>query len=179
MFRLHGGLENELEVLVPRPGPPRLGIGLAVLCVASAVVLAGALVLVVVPNIQKTRDANASMTIEVTVSGFSATIAGATDLPDGALISADIKNIATDEAAYGQAVVHNGRYSTTTMSVGPWQSGLVVANVRFEPFASGQPAAVVDRFGSHGERLLGPDVIVNPIGDRYLSLLAPITVPGA
>jgi hypothetical protein len=99
-------------------------------------------------------------------------------LPEGALISVEVQNMHIDRLIYGQATVHDGRY-TTTVSVDAvyWDGGLVVATARFEPFAVGQVPAAVERFGSHGERLRSPDVIVNAMGDRYLSVAVHVMAP--
>ena len=179
MFRMHGGMSNELEVLTPRSGPPRLGVGLAILGLALSALLV-ALVVVVTFSAFGDSDANAFLHVDTSVTGVSVTVSGSTNLPEGALISVEVQNMDVDGRAYGQATVHDGRY-TTTVSVDPiyWDKGLVIATARFEPFAVGQVPAARERFGSHGERLRSPDVIVNAIGDRYLSVTVRVTAPGS
>ena len=86
-------------------------------------------------------------------------------LPDGALISYEIKHDGFDVGDYdgyqtGQIELAGGVF-TFEMSVDDWPTGLALISLTFEMQPSGdpQPAAVVEAYGENGGTLIGPNVV--------------------
>ena len=90
---------------------------------------------------------------------------GSGSLPDGALISYEIKHDGFDVGDYdgyetGQIGLAGGAFSFE-MSVEDWPLGQALISLTFEMQPSGdpQPAAVVEAYGQSGENLTGPNVV--------------------
>lgn len=138
-----------------------VGVGLAV----AGALIAG-------PRLIGGIDATAKMELDSTVDGRTITVRGTTDLPDGAIVDVQLTQIdeweheTADGVApdvetspwvlYEEATVRDGRFNTTFQPDGwPAGRGGVAAYFSVDTF---QPSMVVDRFGSSGENLRGPDV---------------------
>ena len=90
---------------------------------------------------------------------------GSGSLPDGALISYEIKHDGFDVGDYdgyetGQIELAGGAF-TFAMSVEDWPVGQALISLTFEmqPNGDPQPAAVVEAYGEGGEDLIGPNVV--------------------
>jgi hypothetical protein len=139
--------------------------------VAVGLALAGALILA--PRLIGGIGATATMNLETSVNGHTVTLKGSTDLPDGAVVAVELVQTAEWErdAADGTApdpstsrwvldqvvTVSDGEF-TADFSPAGWPSGHLGAYAYFwvDP---GQPPAVIERFGSDGSGLRGPDVV--------------------
>jgi len=124
------------------------------------------------PRALTTIGATATMTISTEVGDGTVTVAGETDLPDGAVIAIQVvqwdqwQRESADGAAPDvetspwvrsqQTSVADGRYAAT-LPIDGWPPGHGVAFAYFW-VDSGQPAEVTERFGVDGSGLKGPDV---------------------
>ena len=91
-------------------------------------------------------------------------INGSGNLPDGALISYEVKHEGFDVGDYdgyetGQ-IEFNGGTFTFEMSVADWPTGHALIKLVFEmqPTGDMQPAVIIEAYGENGERLTGPNV---------------------
>ena len=91
-------------------------------------------------------------------------INGSGNLPDGALISYEVKHDGFDNGDYdgygtGQIEFSRGSF-TFEMSVNDWPTGHALIRLTFEMRPSGaqQPTAVLGAYGENGEKLVGPKV---------------------
>lgn len=93
-------------------------------------------------------------------------IEGATDLPDGAVLSYRVTHALTNELppsewpsqnliADGTAVVQGGKYGAR-LNTTYWPNGSVEVEVQF-PIAP-QPPAIRERYGDFGEELIGDNI---------------------
>jgi len=113
---------------------------------------------------------NVTATIQVTstVEGHTVHVSGTTDLPDGAVIGYywwhDIDTVATIPG--GLVTVADGRFAFVS-DLSAWPAGTATAYISFGVNSTEniQPKPVVDRFGSQGEHLGGPQVHVDSPGD--------------
>ena len=92
-------------------------------------------------------------------------IEGSGSLPDGALISYEVKHDGFDVGDYdgyetGQIEFRDGAF-TFEMSVDDWPTGHALIQLTFEMQPSGdpQPPAVIEAYGANGETLTGPNVV--------------------
>jgi hypothetical protein len=111
------------------------------------------------------------------------TLEGASTLIDGALLSYVVKHEGFDSGdfdgfAEGVMEVRGGRFRHD-VSVKGWPKGGVAIRIFFQATPGSdarQPDTVIERYGSHGERLDGPQAI--PFGDGKrleVSAAAPIS----
>jgi hypothetical protein len=95
------------------------------------------------------------------VSQRQLTISGTTSLPDRAVLTLWAEDYGTSYGEYWQtetvAIPVSGGAFRWTFDVSSWGAGTVTANVQFR-IGPGQPPQVVDRYGSNGEHIVGPDV---------------------
>lgn len=110
-----------------------------------------------------------SVTLEPAASvidGPRVQVSGTTDLPDGAVLIYQLQHerwmnqpptAQPQWIVEGSMSVSGGRFSATEDVMG-WPSGRVEAWVGFQSGDSEQPAAVAERYGREGERLVGPNV---------------------
>ena len=140
--------------------------------------LALAAALSVGPRFLANIGATATMDLVASVQDGRVTVAGTTDLPDGAIVSIQVLQLDEWERAsgsgvepdidswpyadYDEATVSDGRFSES-FAVDDWPSGRGVAVAYFwvDPM---QPAAVIEKFGRDGEGLKGPDVTGDDFG---------------
>ncbi len=114
-----------------------------------------------------THAAIATMTVIPRISGSTLNVSGDTDLPDGSRIQYQIwpGDLQTSEAVVlgslvnGELVVQKGQFAKS-VDVRSWPPGAIHVWVAFDPVPD-QPQAVIDRFGSDGHLLTGPDVVDN------------------
>lgn len=110
------------------------------------------------------------LTLDADISADQLSIRGATDLPDGTLLSYEAQQVDDPQLrwhAEGHAEVRGGRFEET-VSVADWEFGDVEVYVSFPSSLGGvqQPAGVVERFGERGERLTGTNVTAYDDGNR-------------
>jgi len=112
------------------------------------------------------NPATVSLTLDTHLNGRQLTIQGKTDLPNGALISYEIKHerfvLKHGEKLFadGQATVSGGSYSSSFDLKG-WPVGKVEVWVAFQTVLGTdihQPTEVISRFGEAGERMEGSNV---------------------
>ena len=102
------------------------------------------------------------------LEGHTLTISGRTTLADGALVDLDVQGgfveTASTVIANKRVAVHDGRFEATFDVSGTptvhYDSIIATATVRMD----GQPAAVIDRYGSDGHAIAGPAAIVESGG---------------
>ncbi|MDP8903974.1 MAG: hypothetical protein M3N29_01430 [Chloroflexota bacterium] len=103
------------------------------------------------------RGTTASLSVEASIDGTRLQLSGWTDLPDGARLWVGAYHEESWRIATGkEVVVTRGRYEAVFV-LDRWPNGTIVASASFEVY-SGQPAAVIERFGREGEHLHGPQV---------------------
>jgi hypothetical protein len=112
----------------------------------------------------------ATMHPRAEVRGRTVNVAGTTDLPDGAIINYYFVHeqdaVNGNAPPGGLATVRDGLFEFETHLPPAWPSGKVTLYCLFGiSWEVEQPKAVVDRFGSRGERLAGPQVYVDSPGD--------------
>ncbi len=94
-------------------------------------------------------------------------VSGNTSLTDGAVIQvwADDYGTGPDEhwGTDSAGLSVTGGTFTQSFDVSDWGPGTVTVTALFE-IGSGQPQAVIDRYGPNGERLSGPDVVLDTSG---------------
>jgi hypothetical protein len=153
------------------PGQLRArGLTRAVLTVVVIVVVAGASVLgakagaeVIMGQCapQWLTGTDPQLCLDAHITAHQLTVSGTTSLPDGAIVEVWAEDFGT---SYGDhwlsqttvMTVSGGSFGGT-FDLSSWGAGTVTVNALVK-METGQPAAVVDRYGPRGERLAGPDV---------------------
>jgi hypothetical protein len=130
------------------------------------------------PDEQRLRyddDASASppveeFTVELELDarreGESVLVQGSTDLPDGTLISIELRHERFGSLPWGTgfedgaARVRNGRFAER-IAIPGWPAGRIDVWVAFQPTSihGEQPEPVLERYGRSGERLAGDNVV--------------------
>lgn len=148
------------------------------LAVITVVALGGLMVVFQLFDVAPTMDPH------VTVHGRAVSVAGTTDLPDGAVIDYYFWHsspaIGGNPPHGGQVTVSAGRFAFET-SLADWPPGTVTLYSDFSVGGSTeQPWMVIYRFGWQGERLSGPQVSVDSPGDpKHLVVTTPFELPAA
>jgi hypothetical protein len=113
---------------------------------------------------------------EVVLDARLATVLGTTNLPDGAVLhfyfwhESDAENIGDFHS--GSTIVEDGRFEYSR-DLSDFGAGTVTAFTEFSiEWDVAQPPHVLDRFGSQGERLEGPQVVVDSPGDPRVLVAA-------
>jgi len=126
-------------------------------------------------------EVQASLDVQAHLDGNSLHVTGTTDLPDGALLSYELRHehyghdVETPIDmlfADGMLTVHDGAVDAT-LDVSLFDSGAIDFDVAFSPTLRGdreQPSDVQARFGRQNEHLVGPNVTVAGDGSRRLSV---------
>jgi hypothetical protein len=115
----------------------------------------------------------ASIRLEPVITGGSLHVRGITDLPDGAHIVYSIGAGSSPEEGFGGPYVDDsvavaaGRFNEA-VDIARFPSGPITVWAAFDP-TDDQPPAVVERFGTDGSRLRGPDV-VDDFGRRLIAI---------
>jgi hypothetical protein len=148
---------------------------LAFTLLAAAMCVVGAIVLTSVAPAGG-EPANVQLTLQAERNGWSATLRGGTDLPDGTILRLSVADLGVETlgSVDGSAVVTSGRYSGT-LDLTSLRGADLLATATLWIGAPGQPSDLVARFGLHGEGLRGPEV-VHPWdgGDRFVQVSAPV-----
>jgi hypothetical protein len=137
---------------------PTAVIGLIVVLVIVGFVLMPALTIFDLPFFQ----VQASIDPRATIDGSTVHVTASTDLPDGAIVVCYLSN---EDGALGDstnATVAGGAFAFDTPL--PWTSGSVELDCHFGTAWATQPPNVIDRFGSNGERMAGPQVFRAQLG---------------
>jgi hypothetical protein len=120
-----------------------------------------------------------AFSLTASVAGRKLLIEGATDLPDGAQIAYEVEHEDWRKLDFrmereklrrelaltssdGSIQVEHGRYSKT-VDLSGWRAGSVSIWAAFEPVREGQPDTVLQKYGKHGEFLIGPNVTMTNI----------------
>jgi len=125
-----------------------------------------------------------TLTLDLTVSeeGNSLRVQGTTDLPDGALLTYEVRHeqLAHDtetpiDMLYteGTFEVEDGRFGGP-IDLSLFDAGPVDVMVAFQMDLPGdqvQPRAIRSRFGEHGELLAGSNVSTNDGGERRVAVV--------
>ena len=116
-----------------------------------------------------------NLVVDARMEGNTLTIEGTTDLPDGALLTYEVRHdrllhdVETPEwmlFTEGAVEVSDGSFETV-VDASDLESGLFEIRVAFGtdlPGGARQPARVVEQFGEQGEYLRGPNVVLD--GER-------------
>jgi len=120
-----------------------------------------------------------SLTIRAAAERDRFAISGTTDLPDGAVIRVVAAPSTGANIPFPTpATVQNGTYSAS-VDTARWEAGtelVVVATFFVGPDSN---AAVVERFGSNGERLTGQGVREDSDGVRIFQVSTRVTLSGS
>jgi hypothetical protein len=120
-----------------------------------------------------------SLTVEAAASETTISIHGSTNLPDGsvlAIIYGPSNGAEPGQTRVATAFVSGGRYEASVdVSSMPLGEYLISADFSVSEI---QPADVIARFGSEGERLQGPQVRVTTDGTPLLEADTRIVVTG-
>jgi hypothetical protein len=135
--------------------------------------------------------ATASMSLSTQVGDGTVTVTGETDLPDGTVVLAQILQWDEWQGATAdgvtpdvntspwvrseQTVVSDGRFEAT-FSTAEWPAGRGLA-VGYFWLDTQQPADVIERFGSRGQRLKGPDVTEDDVFGPTLEVQKVFDIP--
>ena len=113
----------------------------------------------------KTPEGGADLVIDsATIENSVLSVVGGGTLPNGALISYEVKHDGFDNGDYdgyetGQNEFDHGAF-TFEMSVNDWPTGHALIRLSFgmRPSGASQPSAVLEAYGENGEKLVGPKV---------------------
>ncbi len=91
-------------------------------------------------------------------------VSGGTSLTDGAIVQVWADDYGTGPGEHwgtdpASLTVRGGSFGQS-FDVSDWGAGTVTVTALFE-IGSGQPRDVIDRYGTNGERLSGPDVVLD------------------
>jgi hypothetical protein len=120
------------------------------------------------------------ITLSPTITGDAITIAGTTDLKDGAVLSWDLehaqqnKNLMADLSEHGDTTVKGGRYATT-VRISRWPRGNIRVWIGFFSFLKSQPQWARTQYGTQGEKLEGPNVKLQSEGMKTIEIEKTIT----
>lgn len=117
-----------------------------------------------------------SLATQARVRDGELVVTGTTNLPDGVVLDWWVSSSSGVEALpEGSVVVQDGAFAFS-VPAGSWVATRAEVTTEFTVGADGQPAWVSDRFGSQGERMIGPDVYEDS-GDKYLSVTVRAELP--
>jgi hypothetical protein len=120
------------------------------------------------------------ITLSPTINGDAITIAGTTDLKDGAVFDWNLEhaqqknNPMADLTEDGHTTVKGGKYSTT-VRVKQWPKGKITVWVAFFSFLKTQPQWARTQYGAQGETLEGPYVKLQSEGMKTIEIEHTIT----
>jgi len=123
-------------------------------------------IVLLVLSVSEAFALNVTMSTKVE-GGGKPVVVGKTNLPDGTHLMVDIKRKKSTYHGQDKAQVFRGKFR-----VGPftqWGNALNPGTYTLEitvPFAQVQPASVQSQIGSHGEKLQGPLVKKEDLGNR-------------
>lgn len=91
-------------------------------------------------------------------------VSGSASLPDGAIIQVSAEDFGTGANQHWvtdtvAVTVANGSFGRS-FDLSTWGAGTVTVTALFE-VGPGQPAELFDRYGAYGERLSGPEVVLD------------------
>lgn len=115
------------------------------------------------------------ITLSPTINGDAITIAGTTDLKDGAILAWNLehaqqkKDPMANLTEDGNTTVRGGKYSTT-VKVKRWPKGKVTVWVSFFSFLKTQPQWARTQYGAQGENLEGPHVKLGSEGLKTIEI---------
>jgi hypothetical protein len=122
-----------------------------------------------VPDTARAHEPDAAEPVALALAarreGDVVIVAGTTDLPDGALISFELRHErfgalpGATGFEDGATTVRSGRFSER-VGIDGWPGGAIDVWAAFEPTSvhGAQPAPVLERYGRSGERLAGDNV---------------------
>jgi hypothetical protein len=121
------------------------------------------------------------LTLMAELRGQSVTLAGTSNLKDGAVLSYEVEHELFDlknkAFADGDAIVKAGRYSAT-VNVAGWPRGTIKVWVGFQTVGvKGQPKWVKDQYGELGQKMEGPVVKVAGQGVKRAELEVTVIKP--
>lgn len=126
-----------------------------------------------------------ALRVNASLEGNDLAIAGTTDLPDGTVLTYEVRHdrMPIDHETpewmlfeEGTATVAGGRFEAA-VDASQLDPGLFEVYVAFKtdlPGGAQQPSAVLEAYGQHGEKLVGPNVIV--VGDEGRAIQVTRTV---
>lgn len=115
------------------------------------------------------------ITLSPTITVDTITIAGTTDLKDGAVLGWDVehaqqkKNLMADLTQHGDTTVKGGRYAAT-VKVNRWPKGNITVWIGFLSFTKDQPQWAKTQYGTQGEKLEGPNVKLQSEGMKTVEI---------
>jgi len=111
------------------------------------------------------------LAVEAAVNEGTLVVQGRAALPDGAWVEyAAYRKADPTVRARGAVRVERGRFEARA-DVADWRPGAVMVDVQFSTRARGeheQPEQVLRRYGRKGERIHGPNVVVDGAGYRVV-----------
>jgi hypothetical protein len=134
-----------------------IALGVAVLALVSA---AGFVTLAGWPPGGSSDSPNVNITLQLDRAEGRLAVSGTADLPDGTILLLSVTNLdpSAMDSVDGSATVISGHYGGT-LDMAKLGDGELLATVSLVMSSPGQPQALLDRFGAHGERLRGPEVV--------------------
>ena len=138
------------------------------------------------PCVTETKDVPTSgpnvvhITLSPTINGDAITIAGTTDLKDGAVLTWNLehaqqkKDLMANLTEEGNTPVKGGKY-TTTVKVNRWPKGKITVWVGFYSFLKTQPEWARTQYGAQGENLEGSHVKLQSEGMKTIEIERTIT----
>lgn len=116
------------------------------------------------------------ITLSPTISGDTITIAGTTDLKDGAVLMWELDGSEVSLTENGDTTVNGGKYATS-VKVRRWPRGRISVWVGFWPFSKTQPQWARTQYGTSGEKLEGPNVKLGSEGVKTVEIEKAIMKP--
>jgi hypothetical protein len=138
------------------------------------------------PCVTETKDVPTSgpnvvhITLSPTINGDAITIAGTTDLKDGAVLTWNLehaqqkKDLMANLTEEGSTPVKGGKYATT-VKVNRWPKGKITVWVGFYSFLKTQPEWARTQYGAQGENLEGSHVKLQSEGMKTIEIEKTIT----
>jgi hypothetical protein len=133
-------------------------------------------------NVQTSGPNVVNITLSPTINGDAITIAGTTDLKDGAVFDWNLehaqqkKDPMANLTEDGHTTVKGGRYSTT-VRVKRWPKGKITVWVGFYSFLKTQPEWARTQYGAQGDNLEGPNVKLQSEGMKTIEVERTVTKP--
>jgi hypothetical protein len=140
-----------------------VSIGTALAWVSLSAIVQPLARLLDLPNVNRVP---VSIALKATVDGRTVHVEGTTDIPDGAEVFIyAAKNRSEQYLSTASVRVVQGRFATD-LDLSSWPPGPVEVEAWFGVFEEyDQPAHVIERYGSEGELMIGPQVYVDSPGD--------------
>lgn len=120
------------------------------------------------------------ITLSPTINGDAITIAGTTDLKDGAVLTWNLehaqqkKDLMANLTEEGSTPVKGGKYATT-VKVNRWPKGKITVWIGFYSFLKTQPEWARTQYGAQGENLEGSHVKLQSEGMKTIEIERTIT----